>query len=162
LAADLDPERGARCFVQGVGGLVPVLHEERRRVFVYVNDPLGVPRELLDATGAVVWWAPRSAWGEPSGEPAEAAPRAPREPPFRLLGQYADDETGLASTRFRYFDAAVARWLSPDPLGFAGGENLFSFEGSPTNAIDPFGLEIVNSWYPGREHIRYDQHTHGL
>ncbi len=32
------------------------------------------------------------------------------ESPFRLLGQYADDETGLCYTRFRYFDAEAGRW----------------------------------------------------
>lgn len=60
--------------------------------------------------------------------------------PFRLLGQYADEETGLCSTRFRYFDPEVARWCSPDPLGIEGGLDQFGFNGSPAVVIDPFGL----------------------
>ncbi|HHH30111.1 MAG TPA: RHS repeat-associated core domain-containing protein, partial [Polyangiaceae bacterium] len=60
--------------------------------------------------------------------------------PFRLLGQYADDETGLCYTRFRYFDAEAGRWCSPDPLGIVGGPNLLSFSGAPQRAIDPYGL----------------------
>ena len=60
--------------------------------------------------------------------------------PFRLLGQYHDEETGLAYTRFRYFDAEAGRWCSPDPLGFWGGKNLQAFDGSPSSDTDPLGL----------------------
>src|SRR5690606_6201453 len=62
------------------------------------------------------------------------------EVPWRLLGQYADAETGLCSTRFRYFDGEAGRWLSPDPLGLDGGANLFGFDGTPTVDSDPLGL----------------------
>ena len=62
------------------------------------------------------------------------------ESPFRLLGQYADEETGLACTRFRYWDPDVGRWCSPDPLGIDGGGRLFGFAGSPTFRVDPWGL----------------------
>jgi RHS repeat-associated protein len=64
----------------------------------------------------------------------------PIESPFRLLGQYADAETGLCCTRFRYFDADVGRWCSPDPLGLLGGRNLCQFNGSPAVEVDPLGL----------------------
>ncbi|KYF67503.1 RHS repeat-associated core domain-containing protein [Sorangium cellulosum] len=61
--------------------------------------------------------------------------------PFRLQGQYADDETGLCLTRFRYFDPQVGRWwCSPDPLGLAGGGDQFGFNGAPTWAVDTLGL----------------------
>ena len=60
--------------------------------------------------------------------------------PFRLLGQYADEETGLCYVRFRYFDAEAGRWCSPDPLGMLGGKNLVGFGFSPQHATDPLGL----------------------
>jgi filamentous hemagglutinin len=47
---------------------------------------------------------------------------------------------GLCYTRFRYFDPERARWISPDPLGLAGGTNAFAFNGSPTTTTDPLGL----------------------
>ena len=56
------------------------------------------------------------------------------------MGQYADEETGLCCTRFRYFDPEIGRWCSPDPLGFSGGRDPFGFDGSPTTHADPFGL----------------------
>lgn len=37
-------------------------------------------------------------------------------------------------------DPETGGWCSPDPLGVAGGLNLFGFEGSPSNDIDPLGL----------------------
>src|SRR5262249_55648402 len=46
----------------------------------------------------------------------------------------------------RYFDPATARWLSPDPLGIAGGNNLFGWNGSPLFQVDPLGL-IVETDY---------------
>jgi RHS repeat-associated protein len=60
--------------------------------------------------------------------------------PFRLHGQYYDAETGLGCTRHRYFDAQTARWCSPDPIGIAGGMNLFGFNRAATVAADPLGL----------------------
>ena len=66
--------------------------------------------------------------------------RRPVSSPFRLLGQYLDEETGLSGTRYRWFDADVGRWLSPDPLGIEGGWELFGFDGCPTVDVDPLGL----------------------
>jgi RHS repeat-associated protein len=60
--------------------------------------------------------------------------------PFRLLGQYWDEETELGCTRFRYWDPETGRWCSPDPLGIAGGENLSGFDGAPSEVFDPLGL----------------------
>src|SRR5262249_31562840 len=71
-----------------------------------------------------------------------AAKRArPVSSPFRLLGQYADQETGLHYTRFRYWDPEVGRWRSPDPIGLNGGARLFAFAGTPTADVDPLGLD---------------------
>lgn len=144
IAADLDTTRGARCFVHAPGTVLPLLQAERGEVFTYVNDHLGTPRELIDPAGRIAWSAAHSAWGrvqETYADPAsELGRRQKIDSPFRLVGQYADDETGLCHTRYRYFDPEVGRWCSPDPLGIAGGRNLFSFDGSPTTGIDPLGL----------------------
>ena len=39
--------------------------------------------------------------------------------PLRFPGQYHDDETGLDYNNYRYYDAATARYTTPDPLGLA-------------------------------------------
>jgi RHS repeat-associated protein len=137
LAQEIDSDRGKRVFVHAE--LMPVLQQEQGEIFTYVLDQLGTPRELVDAGGRVAWSAAYSAWGEVTETWREPATKSV-ESPFRFLGQYYDDETGFSYTRFRYFDAKHGRWVSPDPLGIAGGGNLMGFNGSPSNDVDPFGL----------------------
>ncbi|XXY17422.1 PAAR-like domain-containing protein [Sorangium sp. So ce216] len=142
LATDLERARGARVFVHDPGTFVPLLQAEQGQVFAVVNDHLGMPKELVGPGGQVAWSAAHSAWGrvvEVWREPAAHGAR-PVESPFRLLGQYADEETGLCYTRFRYFDPEAGRWCSPDPWQIRGGLDLLGFDGSPTIATDPLGL----------------------
>ncbi|KYF63144.1 hypothetical protein BE04_11705 [Sorangium cellulosum] len=143
LAADIHGQRGTRTFVHAPGTFLPLLQAEQGEVFCYVTDHVGTPRELIDAAGRVAWSGAYSAWGE-LRETFVDSERAARgrtvEPPFRLLGQYEDEESGLRYTRYRYFDPEVARWCSPDPLGIYGGNDLYGFGGAPTWSVDPFGL----------------------
>ncbi|WP_437495047.1 RHS repeat-associated core domain-containing protein [Sorangium sp. So ce1014] len=144
LAADVDSERGTRTFVHAPGTFVPLLQQQDGRVLTYVNDHLGTPKELLDPRGLVAWAAAHSAWGKIADVWRDSTSvvnyRTTMESPFRLLGQYADDETGLCCTRFRFFDPETGGWCSPDPLGIAGGLNLFAFGGAPVVDVDPLGL----------------------
>jgi RHS repeat-associated protein len=144
LAAEYDATLGTRCFVHRPGTLTPLLQQEKGEVFVYVNDHLGRPKELIDRSGAVVWAASHSAWGRTTEVLAGASPEHARgravQPPFGAPGQVVDEETGLCWTKFRCFDPEVGRWLSPDPLGIEGGRNLFALDGDPINSVDPLGL----------------------
>jgi len=46
--------------------------------------------------------------------------------------------------RFRTYDPDVGRYISADPIGQAGGVNVFRFaKNSPMNWIDPLGLDVV-------------------
>jgi RHS repeat-associated protein len=48
---------------------------------------------------------------------------------------------GLAFYRNRIYDQATGRWTQEDPLGVAGGLNLYQFNGNdPVSFGDPFGL----------------------
>src|SRR5262249_48468313 len=131
-----------RVFVHAPGSYRPLLQQEQGEVYAYVLDGTGVARELIDTKGRVAWAASRTAFGDVAAvyrEPGTEEPR-PVEPPFRLMGHYAEEETGLWCTRFRYFDAEVGRFLSPDPIGLEGGFKLLSFPGAPTFRTDPLGL----------------------
>ncbi|MGK3971695.1 RHS repeat-associated core domain-containing protein [Sorangium sp. So ce118] len=104
--------------------------------YYYLNDTVGRPERLLDAAGNVACDLDRTVWG--AARPREGA-RV--ETPLRFLGQYYDDETGLAFNRYRYYDPAVGRYISADPIGLLGGQNGFAYAGNrPTKMVDPTGL----------------------
>jgi RHS repeat-associated protein len=144
VCADHDSSKGRRSFVHD--GFVPLLQEERGRVFVVVTDQIGSARELVDEHGHVAWSAAYTAWGK---RRAISAARLDDEwspsCPFGFSGQYQDELTGLATTRHRTWDPEVGRWLSADPLGIGGGANLFGFDGSPAHFVDPLGLTLTAS-----------------
>ncbi|MGD2154775.1 MAG: RHS repeat-associated core domain-containing protein, partial [Gemmatimonadales bacterium] len=51
------------------------------------------------------------------------------------------DPSGLLYRRNRYYDPMAGRFTQPDPIGLAGGLNLYGFAGGdPANFTDPFGL----------------------
>ena len=51
------------------------------------------------------------------------------------------DASGLLYRRNRYYSPEQGRFISEDPIGLAGGLNLYGFaEGDPVNYSDPFGL----------------------
>ena len=62
---------------------------------------------------------------------------------FGYTGREQDPETGLNYNRARYYDPAVGRFVSEDPIGFAAGDpNPSRYVGNNvTGAVDPSGLE---------------------
>ena len=51
------------------------------------------------------------------------------------------DGSGQMYRRNRYYDPAIGRFTQEDPIGLAGGLNLYGFaSGDPVNFSDPFGL----------------------
>ncbi len=143
VAAELSREGGLRTFVHERDTSVPLLHEERGEVFACVTSPIGITTDLLDDRGNVAWSASYGPFGDVQREYTDPARSTAVRSPFRHTGHYADPETGLTSTRFRAFDAAVGRWLSPDPIGVHGGLDAFGWTHDPINYIDPLGLIIV-------------------
>jgi RHS repeat-associated protein len=60
---------------------------------------------------------------------------------FGSLIQDKADESGLIYMRNRYYDPATGKFTQEDPIGLAGGLNLYGFAGGdPINFSDPFGL----------------------
>ena len=66
---------------------------------------------------------------------------------FEFTGRYVDPVTGLQWNLNRWYDAAVGRWMSEDPIGFVGGDaNLHRYVGnSPAMYRDPLGLASTGS-----------------
>ena len=107
------------------------------KVYYYHTDQIGIPREMTDEEGNIVWRGQYSGWGKLLHE--EKANNHIHQP-FRLQNQYADEETGLYYNFFRYYDAHCGRFTQQDPIGLMGGDNLYSFAPNTMGWIDSLGL----------------------
>ena len=59
---------------------------------------------------------------------------------YRFAGRELDGESGLYYMRARYYDPKTGRFLTEDPIGIAGGLNLYAYVGNdPINRRDPSG-----------------------
>jgi RHS repeat-associated protein len=90
------------------------------------TDHLDTPRLLTDDTGAVAWQSSHEAYGDAQVTSSLGAGRAFN---IRFPGQYQDAETGLHYNRFRYYDPGIGRYISADPIGQAGGLNVYCVPG---------------------------------
>lgn len=71
--------------------------------------------------------------------------------PFGFHGLPVDPETGLIYARHRYYDPELGRFISPDPMGYADGPNLYQYGlNSPVNYTDPTGeIALVDNLIGG-------------
>ena len=104
----------------------------------YLPDHLGTVRQVIDNSGSVVATTSLDEFGRELSSSGSAD---------RRLHTYTGSlgvrqEDGLYLAGQRWFDPGLGRWLNPDPIGFAGGLNLFEYaNSSPVNFVDPDGLE---------------------
>ena len=117
-----------------------IVHQPTRTVYTVQTDQLGSPFQVRALEGKVVWrWEPE-AFGKtlPNDDPDGDGNKFTLN--LRFPGQYYDQESGLHYNWHRYYSPKLARYLSPDPIGLAGGANRFSYvNGNPVNAVDPTG-----------------------
>jgi RHS repeat-associated protein len=115
-------------------GFAPLARLTEREAHSVVCDHRAAPLCVLDEQGEPRWQAHIDAWGvlTANGD-SELCP-------WRFAGQYEDEETGLYYNRFRYYDPEQGRYVSHDPIGLAGGKELYSYVATPWVLIDPFGL----------------------
>jgi RHS repeat-associated protein len=91
-------------------------------LYYFINDHLGTPQKLTDASGAVVWAADYLPFGKADVTIATV------ENNLRFAGQYFDSETGLHFNFHRYYDPKLGRYLRSDPShSFQGKESNVPF-----------------------------------
>jgi len=133
--------RPARIQVASIGSLAGILLQgiiaqiPAEKVYYFINDHLGTPRKVVDENGVVVW----SADYRPFGEAALSTEAVTNN--FRFPGQYYDQKTALHYNYHRYYNPHTGRYLTPDPIGLAGGINLYLYVSNNSIClVDPYGL----------------------
>ncbi|MEZ2585826.1 RHS repeat-associated core domain-containing protein, partial [Kluyvera intermedia] len=136
---------------EGAGSYTPLARiygaGDKQRVDYYRCSHNGMPQALTDEDGKLHWRQDAGTWGETRSEYAdEEGSRwrkiwggAPEEN-LRFAGQYLDRETGLHYNTFRYYAPDMGRFITPDPIGLAGGINLYAYVKNPLTWIDSLGL----------------------
>ena len=113
-----------------------------------LTDHLGNVREVLTATGAIAARYDYTAY-----QGAVKIGTSTVDPTFLTIGNYYHHAgSGLDLALYRAYDPELGRWLSVDPIGEAGGLNLYGYVGNdPVNWIDPDGLDrwIVGQFHTG-------------
>ena len=134
-------------------------------IYAIHTDHLGTPQAITDDTQAVVWWADYATFGRATVQArvvdsssktaknsfgiistanAATATAKPFEFNLRFAGQYEDTESGYHYNWHRYYDPSTGRYLTPDPIGLAGGLNGYGYAGQdPAASVDPDGLRCT-------------------
>ena len=88
---------------------------------------------MADANGAITSSTTYDSFGNATSNIATT---------YRYTGREYDADTGLYYYRNRWYDPEIGRFISEDPIGFAGGDvNLYGYVGNnPHGYIDPFGF----------------------
>lgn len=100
----------------------------------FLADALGSTIALTNGSGAATTFYTYEPYGKPTaGDLAN---------PFTFTGREWDSTVGLQLNRARYYSPAHGRFASEDPIGEAGGLNLYQYAASgPSMMTDPLGLE---------------------
>ncbi|GAK50176.1 YD repeat protein [Candidatus Moduliflexus flocculans] len=121
----------------GIGGL---LNQRRSgKDYAYLYDASGNVEAVLNASQQVV-----AAYRyDPFG--TLLANTGTFDQPFQFSTKRADARIGIVQYEFRNYLPVIGRWMTRDPLGEAGGLNLYAFVGNnPVNWVDPWGLASCN------------------
>ena len=121
--------------------------------YYYVQGLIGSTIALTDQSGTIVEGYTYDAYGNtiintsagtdgdwltPDGTTATGSAY---NNPYLYAGRRFDDETGLYYYRFRYYNPYIGRFMSPDPLLFVDGMNVYAYVGNnPVSWNDPWGL----------------------
>ncbi len=105
-------------------------------LYFYHTDHIGTPIAVTDELSNLVWKAERRPFGSVYSLTTDDTKNA-----LSFPGQYFDEETQFHQNWHRDYAANLGRYTQSDPVGLAGGVNLYAYvSNSPTNFSDPLGL----------------------
>ena len=123
-------------------GFVPTAKLVSGKAYSIISDHLGTPILAIDSEGNEVWNRQLDIYGRVKREIKASSLGDDVRPfiPFLYQGQYYDFKTNLAYNRFRYYSPENGAYISQDPIGLAGGTNLYSYVHDSNTWIDVLGL----------------------
>ena len=131
--------------VGGIGGLLAVA--DLNATYYATYDANGNVSELL-AAAAPPSIAAHYAY-DPFGQTVSVIGPQAATNYFRFSTKYTDNEIGLLYYGHRLYLPKVGRWLSRDPIGERGGQNLYTFiRNEPVAHSDTLGLMVKTSPLP--------------
>jgi RHS repeat-associated protein len=129
----IDQPHSMRTWEGGAGGAVH---------YYALDLPSNDVRGLFNGSGAVTHRYQYSPFGE-----QQAASEGTHNP-LRFAARELDAQTGLYYVRARWYDPYLGRFLNEDPIGLAGGINLYAYAANdPVNQSDPSGLRHDGGTY---------------
>jgi RHS repeat-associated protein len=114
----------------------PHRHKQGGQTYSYLYDGKGNVSALLDNSQAVTATYTYDTFGNLMSQTGTLSQ------PFKFSTKMYDKQTGLSYFGYRFYSPATGRWMTRDPIGIAGGLNLYGFVGDdPIDWVDPFGLD---------------------
>ena len=111
-------------------------NETYQEINYFHCDQIGIPREMTDKEGNLLWFGDYAGWGKLKTETNITNAHQP----FRLQNQYCDAETGLHYNFFRYYEPDAGRFVNQDPIKYLGGANFYTYAFNIANWVDFIGL----------------------
>ena len=117
-----------------------IAFELQNQLYIPLHDPNGNVVTLLNSSGEVAESYRYSAFGEKTVNGVQSDSQIGN--PWGFASKRYDSETGFIYFGRRHYDPEIGKWLTPDPIGYADGPNLYAYlHNNPLNAIDLYGLE---------------------
>ena len=128
-------------FGGGIGGLLNL--RQNGQGYDYMYDGIGNVTALLDPNQQVVASYRYDTFGK------LVAKSGAVEQPFQFSTKRYEAGVGLNYYGYRFYAPDLGRWMNRDPLGEAGGINLYGFvQNDPVNWVDPEGTSIIPLPHP--------------
>jgi RHS repeat-associated protein len=100
--------------------------------YYFSQDHLGSTTALTGTTGKLVERINYDSYGNSTGSTRTR---------YGFTGRERDQVTAMLYYRARFYDPQLGRFITEDPVGFAGGRNWYAYvSNDPANLTDPAGL----------------------